>query len=233
MENSAQPNQTQNGPSQSIQPPPPIEAENNSHRGFIRAGFYVALFLAVLAVGILAYQRYNPKISDNSQDQLYSSGEEASQPTQTPTVNEFVPDKNVICARFTDVENALNFIDQACVLDLSGQDLTEIPEGVYKLAKLNEIDLSNNKLTSIPLELIDMPSIISINLSNNNISSIAGVKNKTAPVISDPETTSAPFIGLQSLNLSGNPISEADQQKLKELFGLGNPSDPESSVVKF
>ena len=35
------------------------------------------------------------------------------------------------------------------------------------------------------------------------------------------------------VDLSGNNISRADQQALKELFGLDNPSDPESSVVTF
>jgi Leucine-rich repeat (LRR) protein len=235
-------NPVQNQNPTPVMPPPPVQEyinqtpdSNNSSRNTLLLIGSILIFVAI--VGITLYflvQNQQEQAGVMTDDATNTENQQAIEPNQAQIENEFVPDKSVICARFTNVENALKYMEQACVLDLSGQDLSEVPEGVYKLTKLNETDLSNNNLTTIPQKLIDMPNMISINLSENNISSIAGIKNKTAPVISDPEATPAPFIGLQSLNLSGNPISEADQEKLKQIFG-NNASSPnsDSPVVKF
>lgn len=224
-----------------VMPPPPVQetnnpaqGSNNSFRNTLLLIGSILIFVAIVAVTLyLVVQNQKNQAEVITEDNLEN---EQNIVTAIPTLTQEQQKElygEVVCRRFTSVEEALQVPDIACVLDLSGQNLTEIPEGVYGLTKLNEIDLSNNNLTSIPQKLIDMSNMVSINLSNNNISNVADIKNKTAPVITDPEATPVPFIGLQSLVLSGNPISEADQQKLTEMFGLSNPSVPESSVVKF
>jgi len=233
-------NSVQNQNSTPIMPPPPVQEDNNqiqnsnnSPRNTLFLIGSILIFVAIAGVTLyLVVQNQKDQSEVITEDNLES--EQKVNVAISPIENEFVPDKSVICARFTNVENALKYMEQACVLDLSGQDLSEVPEGVYRLTKLNEIDLSNNNLTTIPQKLIDMPNMISINLSNNNISSIVGVKNKTASTPSSPEATPVPFVGLQSLNLSGNPISEADQQKLKQIFGNSASSpNSDSPVVIF
>ncbi|MCR4305872.1 MAG: leucine-rich repeat domain-containing protein [Candidatus Daviesbacteria bacterium] len=224
-----------------VMPPPPVQETNNpaqgsnsSPRNTLLLVGSILIFVAIVGVTLyLVVQNQKDQAEVITEDNLES---EQNLVTAIPTLTQEQQKElygEVVCRRFTSVEEALQVPDIACVLDLSEQNLTEVPEGVYKLEKLNDIDLSNNNLTSIPQKLIDMPNMVSINLSTNNISNVADVKNKTAPVITDPEATPVPFTGLQSLDLSGNPISEADQQKLKELFGVSNPSDPDSSVVKF
>lgn len=119
----------------------------------------------------------------------------------------------VICKRFTDLDEALASKEIACTIDLSGQSLTEIPTNLYQLTSLNEIDLSNNQLTSIPQALVDMPNLISINMANNNIADIGDIQNKAG---TDSEVGDAKPI--QLLDLSGNRITEQDQQTLRSIF---------------
>lgn len=224
-----------------VMPPPPVQEANNQSQGSNTSPRNTLLLIGsilifVTIVGVTLYlvvQNQKEQVEVITEDNLES---EQNLVAAIPTLTQEQQKElygDVVCRRFTSVEEALQVPEIACVLDLSGQNLTEVPESVYGLTKLNEIDLSSNKLTSIPQKLIDMPNMVSINLSNNNISSVTEIKNKTAPIITDPEATPVPFTGLQSLNLSGNPISEADQQKLTELFGFSNPSDPDSSIVKF
>ncbi len=224
-----------------VMPPPPVQEANNQSQGSNTSPRNTLLLIGsilifVTIVGVTLYlvvQNQKEQVEVITEDNLES---EQNLVAAIPTLTQEQQKElygDVVCRRFTSVEEALQVPEIACVLDLSEQNLIEVPEGVYKLEKLNEIDLSINKLTSIPQKLIDMPTIVSINLSNNNISDVTDVKNKTAPVITNPEATPAPFTGLQSLDLSGNPISKANQQKLKESFGSSNPSDPNSSIVKF
>jgi hypothetical protein len=100
---------------------------------------------------------------------------------------------NVMCRRFTDLNEALQAISIACILDLSGKDLTEIPDEITKLTKLNEINLSNNKFTAFPPQLLNIPTLISINLSKNQLTATPDVSKLT---------------NLQSLILTGNPIKD-------------------------
>lgn len=191
----------------------------------------VRLALIVIFVGLLAGVAYVLSINKNAQT---TTPKETSQKTVQQNNKEAVAPAvaKVVCRRFTSLEEALKNPDIACQLDLSGKKLTEVPENIYKLGKLNEIDLSNNQLTSIPQKLIDMPTIISINLKNNNISSVTGIKNKKAQIPSSPKTMSTPFVDLLSLDLSGNHISEKDQQILTAIFNY-TKSNSTYTVVTF
>lgn len=107
-----------------------------------------------------------------------------------------------ICKRFTSLEEALAEREVACTLDLSGQDLTEVPEEVYELTNLNAIDLSNNDLSSFPTDLLNIGTLVSVDLSNNNISSIPqALQNQGA------STDGTVAQKLQNLQLDGNPLT--------------------------
>lgn len=87
-------------------------------------------------------------------------------PISTPT-----PHPKITCKRFTDIAVALKNIEIACVLDLSGQNLTSLSPDVKRLTKLNEIDLQDNKLTSLPKELFETKKLVRIDVRNNQITS--------------------------------------------------------------
>ncbi len=112
----------------------------------------------------------------------------------------------LVCKNFVNLTEALNHVDIACGLNLSGRGLTQIPADVYKLTKLNDLNLSNNKLTTLPVELLtSFPRLYSLDLSGNHISTISA-QAKPLPSV------------LQNLKLQGNNISPADQTKLKQLL---------------
>lgn len=57
-------------------------------------------------------------------------------------------------------DELLALIDRAAAegweeLDLSGKNLTEIPEAIAKLTNLTLLDLSGNQITEIPLEVLN------------------------------------------------------------------------------
>lgn len=114
----------------------------------------------------------------------------------------------LICKNFVNLTDALNNINIACGLNLSGQGLTAVPAEVYRLNKLNDLNLSNNKLTSLPMAvLISFPVLYSLDLSNNHIASVSSqIQSATS------------YSVLQNLKLTGNNLSEEDRLKLKQLL---------------
>jgi Leucine-rich repeat (LRR) protein len=127
-------------------------------------------------------------------------GQQASEPH--PTV-----DPKVTCARFTEVDHALENIEKACILDLSNKNLSTLPPGVVKLTKLQTIVLAGNKFTTIPEELTKIPSLTEIDIANNQVATI-------------PESIKD-LKNLSVVDLTGNPVA-------------GNASETEKlSQVKF
>ncbi|HEY3569545.1 MAG TPA: COR domain-containing protein [Thermoanaerobaculia bacterium] len=57
-------------------------------------------------------------------------------------------------------------------LRLQGYDLTEIPEEVFEITKIETIDLHNNRLETIPERLWDLPKLRSVCLIGNPIKSL-------------------------------------------------------------
>lgn len=55
-------------------------------------------------------------------------------------------------------------------LDLSGNELTELPESAGNLKSLNELNLENNPLVSLPLGLINLSNLTNFNLRNTRLS---------------------------------------------------------------
>ena len=73
---------------------------------------------------------------------------------------------------FRSLEKALENPDQVYRLDLSGQKLKEVPEGVYLLKNLNALDLSNNKLKVLPDRLQELRNMQEFRASRNKLTEV-------------------------------------------------------------
>ncbi len=113
--------------------------------------------------------------------------------------------KSVVCYRFTSFKEALMNIDAACILDLSGQKITALPDETARLTKLEEIYLSGNRIREFPGVLLKIPTLQIIDLRGNLItqipSSITSLKN------------------LQRLSLASNSFKKAEREKITLLLG--------------
>ena len=163
----------------------------------------VVLILALLG-GILFFDQIKSALTKQGSEKAKNE-KVAQNITPQPTSLTFPTiDPRVVCARFTNLENALLNIEKACVLDLSNQNLAALPSDVTKLKNLNEISLSNNKFKTFPNQLLSLQALLSIDLSNNQISELPAS-------ISDLKD-------LQLLDLSNNNISKVEQEKIKAMF---------------
>lgn len=182
----------------------------------------VLFFLVGLPTGSLAFGFNYPKmiarvIPDTSYlkkiIRISFNGPTASSSAVSQVVTTKAPGK-LICKRFTNLREALNHIDIACGLDLSGQQLNGVPALILRLTKLNDLNLSNNHLTGFSPQLLTaFSSLYSIDLSNNQIATVSASIQSA--------TTSAK---LQNLKLTGNPITDAEKQLLKQLL-------PKTSII--
>lgn len=99
-------------------------------------------------------------------------------------------------------------IINASSLDLSGKDLTKIPEYIFACKNLKSLNLSNNNLKEIPIELSFLKTLKKIDLSNNSITQVL--------------SRTFELSGLEVLNLNNNKIKNLPKQlgKLKRLKSL-------------
>lgn len=145
--------------------------------------------------------------------------------TSAPVSNQSLK-QQIVCKRFTNLEEALNNVNIACVLDLSSQDLDKVSDRISKLEKLNELSLKNNRLTSIPKEVTILKNLITLDLSDNQIATIsaniADLSNLQILDLSNNKITNLPDelskLPLSSLKLTGNPISSSEKEKIKKLL---------------
>lgn len=73
---------------------------------------------------------------------------------------------------FRSLEKALENPDQVYRLDLSGQKLKEVPEGVFRLKNLNALDLSGNKLKVLPDRLQELQYLQQFRASRNKLTEL-------------------------------------------------------------
>jgi internalin A len=90
-------------------------------------------------------------------------------------------------------------------LDLSGLNLTAIPDSLGQLTNLQQLNLSNNQITAIPDSLAQLTNLQQLNFSINQITAI-------------PDSL-AQLTNLQQLNLSNNQIT-AIPDSLAQLTNL-------------
>lgn len=214
------------------QPHIPISEAEMSHPEPSNGGRNTLLTLASLLVlacivGITLYlyiQNRTTKLSSNtpgSQQNDTTQPQNNAQIEAIPTMTQEQQKEtygDVVCRRFTSIEEAIQVPEIACVLDLSEQNLTDLPEYITKLTKLNELNLSINKFSEFPTVLYEIKSLTSINLENNNLSSI-------------PEDISTQLPSLQSIRLEGNNLSKEVVEKYQNLNTLPSPIPQKGSSV--
>lgn len=208
-----------------IQTPPPAasqyggEPQDPMSRSKINNNLKIALIVALVLVtaGLLSAVLFFDNIKSMPSGSPY------------PTL-----DPSVTCARFTDVNHALRNVDKACILDLSGMDLSSLPADISKLTRLNVVILSDNEFTEFPEGLTEVSSLIEIDLANNKISRIPDSISKLNKLqvlnLSGNDISSVPQSLLEiktlvNLDLSGNEINEADLEKAEAAFQETAPED--------
>ena len=187
-----------------VMPPTPVQESNsqtpnstNSSRNTLFLVSSILLFVVIVGATLyLLVQNQQEQAGVMTEDKIETEQTQADAfPTLTQEQQKEVYG-DVVCRRFTSIEEALQVPEIACVLDLSGQDLTELPEYITKLTKLNELDLSDNNFTEFPQILYQVKTLLSINLENNQLKSM-------------PEDISVQLPSLQSIRLEGNNLSES------------------------
>lgn len=125
---------------------------------------------------------------------------------------------------------AFNELGQLRELNMSGNSLTTLPQGLFdKNVYLAELDLSNNMLVLLPDSLFNNTRLEELALRNNNIGSNLGF---IPPQIRKLDLTNnnitniknQTFRGLLHLNylrLQGNQISNIDEQSFDTFRRLG------------
>lgn len=118
------------------------------------------------------------------------------------------------------VKNGLQKTSQGKLLDLSGQNLTHLPQNVLKQTDLQELYLSNNKLTdALPAEIRFLSNLRRLDVSHNLMTGVPAevgqLKNLEALNLSYNRLTGLPYelgnlLKLKELNLTGNNYTESD-----------------------
>jgi len=111
--------------------------------------------------------------------------------------------------RCTVCNEVIKQIDKICnlrnlrQLDLSNNELTELPRRISKLKKLQYLNLGQNNLTALPDEICNLTNLSHLYLSNNELTKLPEKIGKLKK--------------LKSLLLSGNVFSERLPASLCEL----------------
>lgn len=101
------------------------------------------------------------------------------------------------------------------VLDLHGNKISELPEGLQELVHLKILDLSQNRLSSTPCEILDNLTLVELSLAGNRLSGILfptqcsfmktlkrlDVSNNALDAVAPAEIA---LPGLQTVKFSGN-----------------------------
>ncbi len=112
------------------------------------------------------------------------------------------------------------------VLNLSGQNLSKVPDSVFNQSNLEELNVSNNKLTgALQAEIRKLSNLRVLNASNNQMTGVPAevgqLSNLQVLDLSNNQLTGLPYElanlkKLQILNLSGNNYSEQDLAIIKK-----------------
>jgi Leucine-rich repeat (LRR) protein len=101
----------------------------------------------------------------------------------------------------------------ASIVDLSGQELTEVPESVRTLTAMTALGLHNNRLSQVPAWLCDLTRLTVLSLGHNQLTELP-------PALGD--LTALDALHLQHNQLTGVPDSLSNLTALTELHLEGN-----------
>ena len=109
-------------------------------------------------------------------------------------------------------------------LDLSGQQLTTIPDSILSRTDITALNVSNNQLTNLPSSISKLTNLEVLNVENNRLVSFPPEISQLTKLreihANNNRITSLPtelgnMTWLQSLDISGNNISSSEINKLK------------------
>ncbi len=105
-------------------------------------------------------------------------------------------------------------------LDLSSQNLTKVPDYVFKMTNLEELNISNNKITgAIQSQINQLKKLKVLNASNNLMTGVPAEIGQLANLqildLSNNKLTGLPYElsnlqNLKTFNISGNAYSNLD-----------------------
>jgi internalin A len=121
-------------------------------------------------------------------------------------------------------------------LDLSGQEITELPQSIGRLTQLRSLNLSNNGLTDLPASLGQLTDLQTVGLSENQLTALPESLGQLTQLrdlnLADNQLTALPeslgqLTQLRELYLHGNelttlPESLGQLTELRELYLNGN-----------
>jgi Leucine-rich repeat (LRR) protein len=131
-----------------------------------------------------------------------------------------------LVSKYTPKENIINNTNTQKELDLSNQNLIQVPNYVFEKTNLEILNLSNNKLTgAIPGEIRFLTKLKTLDLSNNLLTGVPAevgqLDNLEILNLSDNQLTGLPnelgnLKNLKTLDLSGNDYSQQDLNTILE-----------------
>lgn len=176
-----------------------LEIKSSKKQYFLIGGLIFGIL--TLAFGIYYLTTNNLLLQKMAQQ---TSEQSSAKPSETTPAN--IPSA-VTCYQFKSLEEALQRIDIACILNVSGTAQKTNLSNLAQLKNLNEVNLSNNNLVAFPEALFGLKNLLIINLSNNSLSTIPEkIKNSELAK------------SLQILDLRGNPISASQKEAIKSLL---------------
>ncbi|OYU96380.1 MAG: hypothetical protein CFE21_08260 [Bacteroidetes bacterium B1(2017)] len=96
----------------------------------------------------------------------------------------------------------LNQLKSSQFINLSNNDIPELPAEIHQLKKLVSLDLSNNKLLYLPRTITGLTKLEELNLENNNIGSLPPYLYRLRK--------------LKTINLAGNPLGEKEKDRIRK-----------------
>jgi len=109
-------------------------------------------------------------------------------------------------------------------LDLSGQQLTELPASVISRTDVTILNISNNQLTSLPAGIAEMSNLVELNAENNRLEflspDISRLKNLRKLRVDNNRIMNLPpeltkMIWLHQLDISNNRLTSSEQENVK------------------
>ncbi len=140
--------------------------------------------------------------------------------THTQQTIRFLPEQstvNIYDAIFGVIGNALKIATTGYAeLNLSGKNLSSLPEQIWALTELRVLNLASNHLMTLPPEIQSLKDLETLNLKGNKLTTlppeISHLSSLRELDLSDNALTELPpeigqFPNLQHLNLSDNPLT--------------------------
>ncbi len=121
-------------------------------------------------------------------------------------------------------ENTSSPTGERETLDLTGQQLTALPESAFSNPDVTTLNLSNNQLTSLPADIAKLSNLEILNVENNRLESLPPEISQLTKLreikANNNRMTSLPgeigaMTQLKILDVSGNSIPTSQIEELK------------------